>query len=136
MARFVSFEEAIQLAIGRWCAKPMQWGVDDCLLSLADIVKDARGYDPAAYFRDRYSTRRGALLATRTFGGPVGALRAAARRHGWKRVEPEHARTGAIAYYSKSHFVIKHGALWIQRLDVAGFGAEPRLPIERAWRIP
>lgn len=52
------------LARRRW-----QWGETDCLLVLADWIKAARGFDPAARFRGHYSDRDGAERYLMVNGG-------------------------------------------------------------------
>ena len=74
----------------------MRWGVDDCALWAADIVKDALGYDPVAAYRGRYHSRFGALRYISANGGMQGLLQGAARRHGWKRIDPRWAKPGDV----------------------------------------
>lgn len=74
----------------------MSWGTDDCALWVADIVRDARGYDPAADWRGAYKTRAGATALLGPLGLPR-ALRRAALRWGWTRVDPADARAGDVA---------------------------------------
>lgn len=85
-------EKSVLAGIDR-ANKPMQWGIDDCALWVADIQRDALGYDPGAPFRGRYKTRLGALRVTGVAGMP-GVARKVARRHGWKRVDPRLAKPG------------------------------------------
>lgn len=49
MADFRAFVE-------RYMASPMQWGVDDCSLFIADWWRENHGSDPAAHLRSTYST--------------------------------------------------------------------------------
>lgn len=88
-----SLERALGAAMS--CAAQMQWGKDDCALWCANILNDALGYDAAERFRGRYRTRLG---ARRVLGrqGLAGALRAAARKHGWRRIEVGQEHVGDI----------------------------------------
>lgn len=88
-------ESAVVAAMSTASERIMEWGKDDCALWCADIIQDVLGYDPAAVNRDRYKSRRGAM---RVLGkkGMLGALRAAARRHKWRRINPTMARPGDI----------------------------------------
>ena len=88
-----ALEKAVVAALADAGQSEMQWGVDDCALWAANIIRDALGYDPAKAFRGRYKTRNG---ARRLLGeaGLIGAMRKAARRHKWKRINPENARAG------------------------------------------
>lgn len=88
-------ESAVVAAMDAASASVMQWGVDDCALWAANIIRDVLGYDPAKPNRGRYKTRRGALRVLGA-GGMLKAMRAAARRHKWKRVDPEAAQPGDV----------------------------------------
>ncbi len=87
--------EGLDREVARWCREPMEWGVDDCALAAANVIRDALGYDPAERWRTGYRDRSGAV---RTLG-PMGlafALRAIARRHAWQRISPNDALVGDI----------------------------------------
>lgn len=86
-------EAGVAAAMEQASRNIMQWGKDDCALWSADIVRPVLGYDPAVRFRGRYTTRNG---ARRVLGpkGLEGAMRAAARRHKWKRIDPSMAGPG------------------------------------------
>lgn len=73
----------------------MQWGKDDCALWVANIHQRVLGYDPGKSFRGRYKTRNGARRAMGA-AGLLGAIKAAARRHKWKRIDPTWARPGDV----------------------------------------
>lgn len=85
----------IEAALLRWSAAPMQWGRDDCMLAVADIVRNLTGNDPARRFRGRYRSRTGALRLL----GPAGAVRAvgniAQALHG-KRIRASLALPGDV----------------------------------------
>jgi hypothetical protein len=131
-------EKAIRAAVPVWCAEEFVWGTADCLLSLADIIKEARGYDPAMPFRGRYSTRIGALRVTREFGGYEGALEAMAHDAGWGEISPSSAKIGDIGIIKNARGavggVIKDAALWVGRKNY-GFHTFPTEHIARAWRV-
>lgn len=88
-------EAAVIAGMDRAGRAEMQWGRDDCALWVADIIQDALGYDPAAPFRGHYTTRLGAMRAMGP-KGMLGVARSAARRHKWKRINPEAARPGDV----------------------------------------
>lgn len=73
----------------------MKWGVDDCGLWCGNILREAMGYDPCSELRGRYRTRRGARRVLGA-GGLPSALRRAARRHRWRRIEEGHEQPGDI----------------------------------------
>lgn len=53
---------------------PFVWGQSDCILTGADWVREAEGFDPAAAFRGSYETEEqaGAILARA--GGLIGII--------------------------------------------------------------
>lgn len=83
----VEFER--RAALGR----DFSWG--DCALRPADILARATGSDPACEWRGAFrgENEGRALLGAR---GLYAAVNRAARRHGWKRIDPELARPGDI----------------------------------------
>ena len=88
---------AVRNAVLEASARQMQWGVDDCALFFADIIRDALGYDPAADLRGTYDTAEGAARA-------LGKLwlcfhsHAFARKWGWHRVDPSEALPGDVGF--------------------------------------
>lgn len=46
-----------------------EYGVHDCALFVANTVDIMTGYDPAADFRGKYSTKIGSLRALKNYGG-------------------------------------------------------------------
>lgn len=138
MKKREALEQAIRRGVLRWSDTDFAWGVADCLLSLADIILDARGYDPAAPFRGRYKTRIGAIRVTREFGGFDGALEAMAFEHHWREISPRRAMIGDIGLLKQASGavggVIKDVNLWIGRKE-RGFIALPAHRVERAWRV-
>jgi hypothetical protein len=128
---------AVRSAVDRWCDEPFAWGQSDCLLSLSDIIHEARGYDPASQFRGRYKTRLGAYRVTKELGGPSGALAAMAYGAGWREIDPANARVGDVGSYvngAASGGVVKDACLWLGRTET-GFAGVPTDHVERAWRV-
>lgn len=137
MKKREALESAIRAAVQRWVREEFQWGRADCLLSLADIILAARGYDPAAQFRGRYKTRIGAYRITRDFGGPAGALAAMAYECGWNEIDPARAKLGDLGTFANgpaSGGVIRDSFLWIGRTET-GFAGIPATQVDRAWRV-
>lgn len=90
-----ALSEALDREVDRWCKEPMVWGQDDCALAVANVIRDALGYDPAAPWRTGYRDQDGADAALGAMG--LGhALRAVARVHGWTRITPARALTGDV----------------------------------------
>lgn len=131
--------EEIDRAVERWCREPFQWGRLDCLLSLADIIKAAHGYDPAEEYRGRYWSLHGAMNATRNVGSFGGALQRAAHQFSWPEIAPRDARIGDVGLISNGTEprcgVIKHRRLWLS-VHPAGYGfhAYPTQAVVAAWR--
>jgi hypothetical protein len=138
MDRAERFDAAIKAAIEEWCSSPFQWGTSDCFLSLADIVQQVDGKDPAAEFRGRYRSEFGALRVTLPYGGFSGAVLAMSLRHGWLPINPERAEVGDIGILrgpiGPQCAVIQHRTLWVGR-DLHGFSARPTSDVSRAWRV-
>lgn len=88
-------EKEVIAAMERAVTQEMRWGVDDCTLWAVEPIRRVLGYDPAERGRGHYKTRRG---AARVLGkaGLAGAMRRAARRHGWTRIEPTEAKPGDL----------------------------------------
>lgn len=101
-------------------ATEMRWGVDDCTLWAVEPVRRVLGYDPAAKGRGHYKTRKG---AARVLGkaGLAGAMRSAARRHGWSRIDPKDARPGDLGLVQIGGFytmTVCRGRGWfVARMD-------------------
>lgn len=143
MKKREALERGIRAAFDQWCDDPFVWGQSDCLLSIANIIKEARGYDPAAQFRNRYKTKIGAFRVAREFGGPVGAIEAMADLCGWREIDPEDAKVGDAGVVAASDFsapsvfgggVIRDVNLWIGRTP-NGICALPTERIGIAWRV-
>lgn len=137
MKKREALEAAIRAAVPTWVRQEFQWGRADCLLSLADIILAARGYDPAARFRGRYQTRRGAYRITREFGGPAGALAAMAFECRWNEIDPVRAKIGDVGTFVNGHAsggVIRDSFIWIGRTET-GFAGVPAEQVDRAWRV-
>ncbi len=90
-----ALESAIVAAMDTAAETPMRWGKDDCALWTANILRPVLGYDPAAEWRGKYRTRDGSRRAAGT-NGLLGAIRAIARRHHWKRIHPVLAQPGDV----------------------------------------
>lgn len=137
-----ALEKAIVAGIERSGSHVMQWGVDDCTFWAADIHRDAFGEDPASAYRGRYSTRRGAMRVLGR-GGLKRAMTGAARRLGWRRIDPHLAQPGDVALV---HTLTPDGkptlatALcrkpgWFVARNERGFDAIPAAKAGRAWSV-
>ena len=116
---------------------PMRWGTDDCALWCANIIKAALGYDGAARFRGRYRTRIG---AGRVLGrqGLAGALRAAARKHGWRRIKAGGEQVGDIGILMLGAVpvtVICRAPGWFVARNETGWSALPAKLVRVIWQV-
>jgi hypothetical protein len=130
-----SLQRALAAAMGS--AAEMQWGRDDCALWCANILKDACGYDAAERFRGRYRTRLGARRVLGK-GGLGAALRAAARKHKWRRIEIGQEQTGDIGILmilDTPVTVICRAPGWFVGRNETGWSAMPSKHIRVMWAV-
>lgn len=88
-------EAAVLQAMSSAEKSEMVWGVDDCAMWVASIIRETLGYDPAERFREKYKTRDTAHQELGTLGLGF-AIRQSAKQFGWKRILPEFAEAGDI----------------------------------------
>ena len=129
-----------------WCVNAMQWGRDDCMLAVADVVLTITGKDPARRFRGTYRTKLG---ARRVLGrsGTLRAARASASALHWKPIAPADAKPGdvgliAISVKGARGKVIKDYAAmvclssgWFVGRKELGFTAFASEKLAFAWSI-
>jgi len=87
--------EAVKAACDDALDRDAAYGVDDCALFAAGPLRDVLGYDPAEGWRGSY----GSLPEARQRLGRLGlafAVRAIARRRGWRPVDPADAEPGDV----------------------------------------
>lgn len=134
-ARRAKLESALLAAMA--VAAPMAWGRDDCALWCANILKAALDYDAAASFRGRYRTRIG---ARRVLGrqGLAGALRAAARKHEWRRIKVGAEQVGDIGILMLGDVpitVICRARGWFVARNEQGWSALPAKHVRVIWEV-
>ena len=81
-------------------AQPFIWGENDCCLFACDAIERMTGTDPAAWFRGKYKTQRGAYKKLKEFSGG-GILEAAVKitaRLGYQGINPLLAQRGDVVY--------------------------------------
>lgn len=76
--------------------RPFAWGRQDCALFACDCIAAMCGEDPAARFRGRYRTARGACRAIRRLGGARDLGDLATKALG-AAIAPAFARRGDLA---------------------------------------
>lgn len=116
---------------------PFAWGSFDCALFGADAVRAQTGEDPAAAYRGRYSTKRGAYAALRRICG--GGVAEAVEANGWPEITPALARRGDVGLTGTPEgdaVVVCLGRDWAgPRFGAVGLARVERAAIMRAWRI-
>lgn len=65
-----------------WAATPHEWGYNDCIMSLADWVRDQTGRDPGAEYRGRYGDPSVCPIARSMFRAPLKPVSNACRAAG------------------------------------------------------
>lgn len=61
--------DLVDITLRKWRQTPFQWGLTDCMLSIADYVFEATGDDWGKRFRGTYKTERGAFRHILKAGG-------------------------------------------------------------------
>ncbi len=122
---------------------PFAWGASDCCLFACDCVQAMTGVDPAAWFRGRYTTRRGAMRALKSFAG--GGLEAAAVHIAAglnaPEVPPAQAQRGDVVLLSVPSCPPENLALGIclgghhAAQGPQGISTIPLAQAVRAWRV-
>lgn len=118
--------------------KQVEWGKDDCVLLQADVHVAAGLPDPVRPFRNTWNSEHGARARVQHLGGLLGALRAAARRRHWRRVDPAKALIGDVgicAWEGGITTVTKlHGNEWVGR-SAQGYAVVPTAAVRLAWAV-
>lgn len=94
--RFEDWPRRLQQFLADTKQEIFEWGCMDCGLFMADGVVAITGWDPAAAFRGRYKTARGAAGALRRYagGGLADAMGKALAEPGWSEIRPAYAQRG------------------------------------------
>lgn len=136
---------SLEAEIDKVCREELIWGENDCCVFAANVIRAALGYDPIAPFRGKFSDRDTALNVMRPLGLGY-AARNAAKRHGWKRIDPKHAQTGDIGLVLHDQFgiavvICKEPGWFIGRGDHGTSlipvenKAYPRAKVRAAWSV-
>jgi|GEM_PF-949193 len=136
-----AYQTEILRAAADLASKPMRYGVDDCLLFVANIDVAVTGVDPAADVRGRYDSKFGALRLLGE-GGVAAKAEAVAMAQGWTPINPMDARPGDRGLVTTPEGpagVIFSGEFWFGRADTGitafrtAFAGRPI--IDRAWAL-
>jgi len=136
LTRKNDWPERLAAVVRAAAARPFEWGRQDCALFACDCIAAMTGADPAAAFRGRYRTARGAARALRRIAG-VDDLGALATKVLGAPVAPAFARRGDIA---EVPLLDGPGFGVVLGREVAVVGVEGLLRVSmqtatRAWRV-
>lgn len=137
------FVDRILLALSE-VSRPMEWGRDDCMLWVANILFDVTGVDPAKHWRSGYSE----LQAKERLGrrGILPVVLQCVREHGWKEIEPKSAQAGDVAIVKTSHkgrrvfsaMICRasgNGKTWFVGRNETGATMLESAHVHRAWSV-
>ena len=69
VTRLENWPKALSAVLRQRAAMPFQWGVNDCLMFPADVVRALTSFDPGERWRGKYHDEAGAMEIVREFGG-------------------------------------------------------------------
>ena len=133
----MELERGVLGAMDIAASRAMKWGVDDCSLWCADVLKGALGYDAGVQFRGRYKTARG---ARRALGrkGLLGALQGMARKHHWRSIAAGCEQPGDIGVLVSGKIastVICRAPGWFVGRELNGYTAIPSRMVSKIWAV-
>lgn len=119
-------------------AKPVvTWGVDDCVMFVAEPIRRALGIDPVADWRGAYDDRDSAQDAIGELGLGY-ALRRVARERGWSRVAPGDALAGDVGLVRFGQSIttaVCRANGWFVMRSVNGYSAVRSKHVRLAWSV-
>lgn len=92
--------DAVELTLKEWRSTLFEWGVSDCLMSVANYMRAWAGVDPGADFRGVYNDEAGAQAILDGYGGAVALLDRSCLPHAPLRADgqPEPVRGDAVIF--------------------------------------
>jgi hypothetical protein len=131
--------EALESAVETAEVTQAAWGVDDCVLWCANVLKEALDFDPVSGIRGKYDSQETAHALIGKQGLAAG-LRYRAKKFGWVRIAPERAKIGDLGILKDfatgtQTCVLKFkGRFWAAR-GWAGIVLIPEDKISSAWSV-
>lgn len=120
----------------RYMGRPMQWGIDDCSLMLADWWNENHGVDPASHLRGTYCDEDGKSEIVEKSGGLVSLVEYIASRVGARPISViEVGCFGVISFGCGREFsAIRADGAWAIRSET-GITITKRGEFVRIWSI-
>lgn len=134
MKRVPNWRSALDAAVDAHRGVPFTWGRHDCSLFAADCVLAMTGEDPAARFRGRYKTPKGAAGALKRAGFASQVNVVAAH---FSEIHSSRAGVGDIAIVPKGELMSLGIVIGpeIAVLTLAGLGVVPLTRASRAFKV-
>lgn len=119
-----------------YIGKPMQWGVDDCSLIVADWWRENHGSDPAAHLRGTYSTEAEKVAIVDAAGGLLPLVRGLAGRVSALPMGEPRDGDFAVLGLGKELQVcgIRSGGFWAVRSET-GIAFTSAARVLRGWSV-
>lgn len=128
------------------------WGVNDCAMFASDLMESMTGTDPAAWFRDRYDSKKGAYFSLHRspFSGekpPKGfndlfstVVSTLAKNNAMKQIEPSFLQRGDLVLVEQSEGLYAMGILVgsgvaVPSRDAMGYELMDRPGHKYCWRV-
>lgn len=126
----------IRQFIDRYLDRPMQWGVDDCSLILADWWVFCHGADPAAHLRGTYQTEEGKAGIVEAAGGLAALVSDVASHAGARRSAANADGDFAVLRLPDRNVVcgIRVGRFWAVRSET-GIAFTSAARVIKGWSI-
>lgn len=121
------------------CEGPIVFGVNDCCMTVADVILAAGGPDLMAEYRGRYSTRLGFVRAFRKAGhlDLSEAVTASFAAHGAEVDAPRDFDVAVVTYLSDGERTaapaVFHSGFWLVRTDTGALASQGEPG--RVWRV-
>lgn len=121
------------------CEGPIVFGVNDCCMTVADVILAAGGPDLMAEYRGRYSTRIGFVRAFRKAGhlDLSEAVTASFTAHGTEVDAPRDFDVAVVTYLSDGERTaapaVFHSGFWFVRTDTGALASQGEPG--RVWRV-
>lgn len=121
-----------------WAVTPHEWGYNDCIMSLADWVRDQTGRDPGADLRGTYGDPQLCPLARRMIRDPLPVVEPACQAAGLMRTDSPHPGDVGLLRQAGNRFLIGGlclGQDWASKTTGQGVLVARPAEIVAAWEV-